>query len=516
MKTKMKIKTRFTWHNTTKRFSAQPQKYFEPENLKDLQDIILEAEAKGIRVRAVGSGHSFSDVALTNGYLINPKKLNRQITIPPSWLPPDQRFRHKNLVYVEAGIKLQDFNKQMDERNLCVENMGAVDEQTLAGAISTGTHGTGIGLPAMSGMVRSIVMVSKGGTIYRIEPSAGLFDPEKYNEPGITLVQDDKWFNAALVSLGCLGIIYAYVVELKPMYWLEESKELTTWSALKPKLENDLDHFLRTDKVGNPIRAISILVNPYPNKDGEHSCLINRHKEVAEPPKHRSWNERFRNLWSITLGGVFPFSYLFYRGTRVLNARFPGQMPGLIERSLKLLEDKVFINKGHKVMYAGAEYIKLKAFDAEYAFDVQNNARGFIHSVEQVMAKAKALAEASQLFQTSPMGLRFVKASTASLTPESGRDVCYVDTPVLLGTKGANAILDAYQDVFIQNGGVPHWGKVNNRFEGKQKLLKQHYTQLAEWEAVFHELNPNGTFSNNFSDRFGLGKLVYSEKPLEV
>ena len=180
----MKIKYRATWHNTVKKEKTQPLKYFLPENLQDIQKVVNEAEPQGIKVRAVGSGHSFSDVAITEGYLVDLKRINHLLELREEWL---KDIDTSCLVHVEAGITIQKFNKRMEKRGLCVVNMGGIDNQTLAGAISTGTHGSGLELPAFHGMVRSIVLVSGGGKTYRIEPANGITDPDKHNEPDVEL-----------------------------------------------------------------------------------------------------------------------------------------------------------------------------------------------------------------------------------------------------------------------------------------------------------------------------------------
>ncbi len=102
--------------------------------------------------------------------------------------------------------------------------MGGIDHQTLAGAIATGTHGSGIELPPIHGMVKSMVLVAGDGNTYRIEPTNGVSDPALFNEAGITLVQNDDDFYSALVSLGSMGIIYSFILEVMESYWLEEKK----------------------------------------------------------------------------------------------------------------------------------------------------------------------------------------------------------------------------------------------------------------------------------------------------
>ena len=502
----MITKTRFIWKNTIKKYKVQPLRYFEPENLKDIQSVVREAEDIGVRVRAVGSGHSFSDVAVTNGYLINLKHLNRPLALEKKQLTTKWKEKYPQLVHVEAGMTIEAFNKAMEQRGLCVVNMGAIDEQTLAGAIATGTHGTGVELPAMSGMVRSMVVVGHNGDAYRIEPADGITDPKEFDEPGVDLIQDDQIFNSLLVSLGCMGIIYSYILELEPMYWLEESKELSTWSRVSALLKEKKRAFLTKDAAGNPIRGLSILVNPYSNEKGDHTCLVVRHKLVS-PPKKRSLNARLRNLTGSLLAEVQPISLITYHIAKLIGRRFPKRVPGLLERSIRSLKDKTYINKGYKVLYQGVEYIKLRAYDSEYAFDIDAKGPNYIDAINQIFEKAAEMAKEHNLYQTSPIGLRFVKRSTAYLTPEYGREVCYIDTAFLLDTKGADEMLDHYQDIFLRNDGIPHWGKINNRLQGRPDLLIKYYPKLEEWQSVFRFFNYADTFCNNFSDRLGLGSI---------
>ncbi|MBX2873631.1 MAG: FAD-binding protein [Saprospiraceae bacterium] len=539
------MKKRKTWWNTIKKFKAQPTGYYLPTEVKQIQDIVRQAEQNGIRVRAVGSGHSFSDVAIENGYLLNIKKMKNIRRVSSEGLSKVYQKKHEQLIYAQAGITIQRLNKQLDKLDLCIENMGAVDEQTLAGAISTGTHGTGINLPAMSGMVRAILLVSKGGQIYRIEPKEGVVDRAAFEAQAknkeIKLIQDDDWFHAALVNLGCFGIIYAYVIEVKPMYWLAETKAVAKWSEVKAMMESKdwrdkITTYKIPDKV-NPstgeinekrnkkwkkrweklgfspekpltVRSFSVIINPYKIRGKEdHSCLINRQILLPGKPRASRMRDFLRPVRYILLGSMPPIPFVFYWGLRGLNRMAPAAMPSIIERTVKSLRDEIYANRGHKVMFQGAEFIKLKAYDAEYAFDLTHKRAHVLNAIQELLDQAELFRQEGKLYQTSPIGMRFVQASKAFLTPESGRDVCYVDTPVLLGTQGADSILNACQDIFIRYNGIPHWGKINNRFVGRTDLLLKAYPDLLKWEAIFKVLNPNGTFSSDFSDRLGLGKL---------
>jgi FAD/FMN-containing dehydrogenase len=118
-------------------------------------------------------------------------------------------LKQSSLFEVQSGITIKDLNLALDEAGKALINMGAYDGQTLAGAISTGTHGKGIMLGPMASNVRSLVIVSETGDVYQYEPSNGITDQDKFatdtSKAGIILKQDDDFFQSVVVSMGCMG-----------------------------------------------------------------------------------------------------------------------------------------------------------------------------------------------------------------------------------------------------------------------------------------------------------------------
>jgi hypothetical protein len=282
-----------------------------------------------------------------------------------------------------------------------------------------------------------------------------------------------------------MGIVYSYIMEVRQQYWMEETKTLSKWSVVKKQLAD------KSIFAGN--RGILLQVNPY-ETNGDHSVLIVKHTEIPEPDK-RSLTESARNITSTIFGNLPPVLW----GQLTMIALFPKRSPKFIDTALKSQQDKVFRNRARKVLYQGFEYFKERAYDAEFAFPFDDG--NYIQVMELLFKKAKELADSGRLFQHAPLGVRFVKKSDFYASPEYGMDVCYIDTPFLLHTKGPDEILDHYQDVMIAGGGRPHWGKTNNRMDGKAEQIKKLYPKFSEWEKIFRRFNPKGTFSNNFSDR---------------
>ncbi len=154
--------------------------------------------------------------------------------------------------------------------------MGAYDSQSLAGAISTGTHRTGISLGPIASSVRFLVLVSEKGMIYHIEPTNGITDPAAFAnaKPVVILKQDDDWFQSNVVPMGCMGLVYSCTLEVLPAYLLREKRTFNTWEALKsrqgagsiPQLLRDHRHFevdINPYAIGGNHFSINIVRNIY-------------------------------------------------------------------------------------------------------------------------------------------------------------------------------------------------------------------------------------------------------------
>lgn len=486
----MKVKFRKRWLNTIRHDRAEPVQLIIAEGLSDLQAIIKDASEKKFKVRCVGSGHSFNDIACCSGFLVTNNKMNQLLDLPPYIKETEiKKAEEKNqkFIQVEAGITIRRLNHALDKMELSIINMGGIDHQTLAGAIATGTHGSGIELPPIHGMVRSMVLAAGDGKIYRIEPTNGISDPAIYNEENISLVQDDDVFYSVLVSLGCMGIVYSYILCVEKLYWLEETKIIEKWSDIKPKIK---DKSLLKEG-----RHVMVLVNPYETK-GDHSCLVTRINHTPRPD-NVFWRDK-RNFiithlseWRVTYWVVWLLFRLFYKRT-----------PKRIDGSMRILQDKSYIGKSYDVLFQGLQFLKEKSYDAEFAFDLEETS--FLDCIENLFTTAKRFAEQGKIFQSSPIGLRFVMPDTAYLSPGYDRAVCYIDTPVLKRTMGGDELLEAYQQDMFACGGFPHWGKKNIKLSGHLSKIKTHFPKLSEWQAVQKKYDPQKLFTNLYTERFQL------------
>lgn len=498
-----------TWSNIVG-LKAKPQRFFQPKSLSDLQHIVQFAERENLAVRTVGSGHSFTDIAMTNDVMIAPSKhLNKIIPMDANALK--ESSWQQNLIQVESGISIQQLNKKLDKKGLALINMGAIDEQTISGAISTNTHGTGLDYPSMVGMVHSMVLVAAGGKAYRIEPTNGITQPSKCKETNIELIQDDEVFYSAVLGLGAMGVVYSYVLEVQPKFWLCESRTVTTWTEVKKMLLDDTEPLfqaydlkLNKKKYHRKPRGLFILINPFEQKrkgQKDHTCVITKFMEIPRPKFFTNPFARSRNL----LGGIVgkkPLARAAYAIAERRANNSPDKLPGVIQTSLTTMKDKKFAQKSFKVLHQGTEYLMSKGYGCEFAHNYKE--KNFVNAIEAIFEKMKTLENTPELYPSSPLGLRFTQASKHFLAPEYGQDVCYIANPVYVKQKRASDIVNYYQDIHLAHGGKPHWGKMTNKIEGRTDLFEQWYPKLPAWQKTVERFNPNGTFTNDFILRMGL------------
>ncbi len=189
---------------------------------KCIQRLIQDSLDRGEQLRAFGGAWSWMPVAAASGTLLNTKPLNYRFQIPARRMHDDCRIRPENLLFVQCGTSIADLNRQLESRRKSLSTSGASNGQTIAGALSTGTHGSAYRFGAMPEMVRALhVIVSPNASIW-IEPKSNRIVQDSL--PGMlnaTLEDNEEVFRAALVSLGSFGIIHGVVIEIEDLYKLQ-------------------------------------------------------------------------------------------------------------------------------------------------------------------------------------------------------------------------------------------------------------------------------------------------------
>ncbi|HXN25200.1 MAG TPA: hypothetical protein VOA41_20895 [Candidatus Dormibacteraeota bacterium] len=375
-----------SWENWTTTFGFVAARVYRPKTAAEIARAILDAEDANVPLRAVGAAWSLSDATLPLLSQANVKDARLPLPIvtqgpPPTVIPaipadyngayvidttflasslqdrlaeivdPDvvehgllvneQKDGPKYLFHVQAGIKNADLATLLDHQlpRLALQTSGGSDGATIAGALSTGTHGADWDKAPPVDAVRAIHLIGPGAKEYWIEPSSKtITTPERVHAvyPCIDLnrvIYDDTVFYAVLVSMGCMGVIYSLVLEAVPQYGVQEATAITNWHLLKMQggvppgdaLANPLSPGQATTlldvlKVGSifdlfidgtgalpkgaPNYFIKVSFNPWPNGAGEGNfdCWVTHRAKVDVPLPKDSTCGGAGGLPSITLG----------------------------------------------------------------------------------------------------------------------------------------------------------------------------------------------------------------------
>jgi hypothetical protein len=469
------------WRNHTGNQSCEPRGIVAPDSLQDVIDLVLKAEAEGATVRAVGAGHSWSDVALTDGYLVEPDNLSGVTRTDAE--PLKEAARQQGLVRVLGGTPIHALNDDLDRMGLALPNMGGYDAQTIAGVVSTSTHGSGLGFGPFPDLVHSLDLVVSGGRALRLEPADGPTDPDAFADDTLRLVQDDEKFAAAVCGMGTMGLVHSLLLTVREKFWLNEIRTLSTWEEVKGTLSEDGvlgegDHY-------------ELFVNPYARSDGRHRVLVTRRGECPEPgdmPRDKLERHPLTELESsLPITGVL---------LRFLARRLPALMAKRFDSVLAGMRDDGYANVSYKVFNIG-EANELPAYSMELGVAVDGR---HIAAVDRILEIAGRRA-GEGLYHSSPFSLRFVAPSSAYASMMYGQATMMIELIMVDGSRGGYALLEGYESRLADLAVRPHWGQYNTLTPERVKAL---YPQWDDWLAVEGEFNESGVFDSEFTRRIGV------------
>ena len=535
------------WINYMQTLSLIPASICTVQHLDDIIALINDAERNQQQVHAYGSKWSFSDCATglnpATLRLIDTTLLKQPIqTVQGAMISGDPT----HVYHVQAGITIQDLYTKLDAMGLALESMGGSSGQTLAGAISTGTHGGDLFMAPLANSVLAIHLVGVSGTQYWIEPSPGITDPillRKFVLPDIdpkNIIYDHSWFGAALVSLGCMGIIYAVVLRVRDQYNLTETTTQTTWQAFMPTAAALLN---------NPNnRFLQIAIDPYPNATGTNTCLVTTRTEGGDGACTCAQGDvlvaalgmlgdlSFANPLEATSLGIQAFVDFIHGNPDVSSVT--SALATVIDAILAEAPDlrSVLVRDYGNIMLAmwppgtcgGKSYCVM---DSSRRASGSNTSPGppptpglsiemFFQSIDInggmpwvgfVNSTLATINAATNTFLTGYVSLRFSGLTRACLGMQRFSQNCSVEISVFGGAhgqvRGEFALLTMILDSMYALGGLPHWGQLLDLPGGVQGNGNL-YPRFKEWRAIYGHLSNNftqRTFENSLSRRWQRG-----------
>ncbi len=424
------------WRNWAGDQRCLPARIERPSGRGELIEAVQRATEAGLTVRAVGAGHSFTDVACTGGVLLRMDRLDRVLGVD----------REAGLVKVEAGIGLRALSEAIWGYGMALENLGDIDKQTISGAISTATHGTGGRFRNLSTLVDAVEMVLPDGTLLDVSADS-----------------EAELLPAVRVGLGALGVIATVTLRTVPAFTVrrvDSSLPLEKTLERIQDLADGSDHF-------------EFYVFPH-----TETALLRQSLRTDEPPKPRNavleyGQEVILENW--VLGGVAR-----------LGRRMPDRIPGLSRFVASRVGKTTKVDRSYRV-YASDRRVRFT--EMEYAIPRR-------HAAEAARRVLDA-AERAEPPVGFPIEVRFVAADDSWLSPAHDRDTAYIAVHQFQGMAW-ESYFRSVEAIMLEYGGRPHWGK---RHFQTAATLAERYPRWDDFRALRARLDPDGRFRNLCLDR---------------
>jgi L-gulono-1,4-lactone dehydrogenase len=423
------------WTNWTGDQRCLPARIERPASRGELIESVKRAGDAGT-VRAVGAGHSFTAAACTGGVMLEVDRLDRVLDVDA-----DAR-----LARVEAGIGLRALNETIWGYGMALENLGDIDQQTISGAVSTATHGTGSRFRNLSSQVESVELVLADGTLHEISSAS---------EPELLA--------AARVGLGALGVIATLTLRTVPAFTIrrvDSPLPLAETLSRIDDLADGSDHF-------------EFYVFPH-----TEVALMRQSDRVDEPPspRHRA----------LEYGQEIVLENWVIGTVARLGRRMPSRIPALSRFVASRLGKSTKIDRSYRVF---ASQRRVRFTEMEYAIPRR-------HAAEAAQAALDA-AEHADPPVGFPIEVRFVAGDDAHLSPAHDRDSCYIAVHQFEGMAW-EAYFRSVEAIMNRFGGRPHWGK---RHFQTAATLAERYPGWEHFRAARARLDPGGHFRNDYLDR---------------
>ena len=426
---------RGTWTNWAGNQSIKPKWINEPASESDVADIVARAAKSSRTVKAVGAGHSFTSTALTSGHLINMGHLNKIVHVD----------RENSQVTVEAGIHISELNEQLFELGYAMPNLGDIAYQTISGAISTSTHGTGSRLTGIAGQVASMRLVNGLGEIVDISPQ-----------------DNPELLNVARVGVGALGIVTQVTLNVVPAFRLRAVEGAQKLDALIENLDELVDSNEHFEFFWIPHTRWALTKRNNRTTDPVHI-----------PSRAKQWYSK-TFLENYAFGAVCALGRL---------------KPTLIPRLATALPSSgqtEIVNESFRI-FASERIVKF--VEMEYAIPRQY--------CGEALQRIRSMVDAKGHLISFPVEVRFTAKDDIALSTASGRDSAYIAVHMYKGMAYEPYFRDV-ADIMSDYEGRPHWGKMH--FLNNNDLSKL-YPRWNEFITARETLDPSRTFSNAYTEQ---------------
>lgn len=423
------------WKNWAGNETARPLTLTSPRTESDVVDLVTNAHLNGQTVKVVGSGHSFTPAAVSDGHMISIDALSGLVSVD----------RNSKTVVVRAGTTLNKLNRLLHAEGLAMANLGDIAYQTVAGAISTSTHGTGVAVPGLAAQVVGMRLVDGTGKVIIANSE-----------------QNPEILDVARVSVGALGVITECTIKVVDAFRLHAHEQ-------PMRLDDVLDNIEELKNGNDHFEFFWI-----PHTKWALTKRNNRTNESLDPlPRVRGWVEK-----------TFMENYAFGALCRIGRAK-----PSLIPRLATALPSsgsRTYVEDSYKI-FASPRLVRF--YEMEHALPSEH--------LPSALREIRAMVERKGYLLNFPVEVRFTAADDVPLSTSFGRESAYIAVHVYKGMEYEPFFRDV-EDILRAYDARPHWGKVHHR---DARELAGLYPRFSDFLRVRDVLDPERTFANRYTER---------------
>jgi FAD/FMN-containing dehydrogenase len=439
-------KKNFNWNNWAGNHSCIAENYFEPETEAQIIEVVHFARKLRKSIRVVGSGHSFSPIAICDEILISLKKYRKLLSVG------------KDSISCQGGMYLHELYSLLKENKLSLPNFGVINKQTVAGALATGTHGSGLKHRSLSAQIEHLRIITASGDVLEINSDAVWRIGEK---------EVNLW-DAASISLGMLGIVTVVTFRCEPLFYLKSEESVIEFDEFIERMDDYARRyeyfkawwFPHTDKV---YLFKTARIDHYDEKNKLEKFTIEqkmRDREIDEvtAPLFIKSND---DPSLIPLVNKYCLDYYFTPRTRIGDSF------------------EILVHDETVPMIV-----------SEYGLPVVEN------SHKKALLEFRDTLEGSEQKIHFPVDLRYAGAESSWLSPSYNQDTFYIGMCVReYRKKEVHPSMQLFFEVMKKYNARPNWGKLSDL---SKAALEEKYPRMNDFRELRNSLDPDGVFQNEF------------------
>ncbi|WP_455133074.1 D-arabinono-1,4-lactone oxidase [Microbacterium aurum] len=427
-----------TWQNWGRTEKVRPQLVDYPTTISAVRRSVRSAATRGRAIKAVGAGHSFTGIAVAPGTLLDLSDLSGLVSVD----------RERSRVRLLAGTRLHRIPALLALYGLAMTNLGDIDRQSISGAISTGTHGTGLRFGGLATQVVGATLVTADGELLTVDEE-----------------ENAELLPAVSLGLGALGILVDVTIQCVPAFVLravERPEPLRDVVAGFGERVKDADHFefywfphtdvaltkthtrLPSDAATHPLGAVTRFVDDALIGNGVHQAVCSAGRAV------------------------------------------PALVPGINRLSARVWGDREFSDLSHRV-FATSRSVRFR--EMEYAVPLER--------LPEAFAAVQRVIDANGWRIEFPIEVRAAAGDDRWLSTAHGRDSGYIAVHRYWRADPTDYFA-AVEEVMLAHEGRPHWGKMHTL---DAAALRTRYLRFEEFIALRDRLDPGRRFRNPYLDR---------------